>query len=135
MTDQPLETRIVEAAAAQAAAERSAETKAADHAAIAGSIDELLPALIAKLGATGLAELEIREDGLRVRLRRPPDSSVTHDRRAGDRSGRVGSRGTASAPGGAHAPGAPHAPTGHATGLTPSCNRSRSGIPVLPHPR
>ena len=35
--------------------------------------DELLPALIAKLGATGLGELEVREDALRVRLRRPAD--------------------------------------------------------------
>ena len=29
-----------------------------------GRSDELLPALIAKLGATGLGELEVRQDGL-----------------------------------------------------------------------
>jgi hypothetical protein len=39
--------------------DRTDAERAADHAAIAGSIGELLPALIAKLGATGLAELEI----------------------------------------------------------------------------
>lgn len=98
-------------------ADRSAAERAADHAAIAGSIDELLPALIAKLGATGLAELEVREDAFRVRLRRPPEGAVAHDRRAGDRAGRGDrSRGTAG-------PGvAPHGPAhgpGHASGLTP----------------
>jgi biotin carboxyl carrier protein len=66
--------------------ERTDAVRAADHAAIAGSIDDLLPALIAKLGATGLAELEVRESGLRVRLRRPADGSVAHDRRATDRT-------------------------------------------------
>ena len=68
----------------QATAERAAE-----HAAIAGSIDDLLPTLIAKLGATGLAELEVRQNGLRVRLRRPADGTATHDRRVTDRGGRV----------------------------------------------
>jgi biotin carboxyl carrier protein len=88
-----------------AAVVRSDVERAADHAAIAGSIDELLPALIAKLGATGLAELEIREDALRVRLRRPTDG-VAADRRAGDRGGRVErprSVGSSSPPG--HVPG------------------------------
>ena len=61
----------------------------ADRAAIAGSIGELLPALIAKLGATGLAELEVRQDGLRVRLRRPADGSTRHDRRSTDRPDRA----------------------------------------------
>ena len=88
MPDQvQLETRVVEGTAAPTAAEpRSEAERAADHAAIAGSIDELLPALIAKLGATGLAELEVRERGLRVRLRRPVDGTVAHDRRASDRT-------------------------------------------------
>ena len=71
---------------------RSPEERAADHATISESIDELLPALIAKLGATGLAELEIREDALRVRLRRPADGVVTHDRRAADRDRGRGDR-------------------------------------------
>lgn len=115
MTDQPPETRVAETAAAQEPVERSATARAADHAAIAGSIDELLPALIAKLGATGLAELEIREDGLRVRLRRPPEGAIAHDRRAADKTGRAGSRSPQSS--GSHAPGLPHVV--HAAGLTP----------------
>jgi biotin carboxyl carrier protein len=118
VTEQPLETRVVETATPHELPERSATARAADHAAIAGSIDELLPALIAKLGATGLAELEIREDGLRIRLRRPPEGAASHDRRAGDRVGRTGSRGSAA--GSSHAPGPSHGPgTSHAPGLTP----------------
>jgi len=106
VSDQPpLETRVVEAAAAQEPIERSAAARSADHAAIAGSIDELLPALIAKLGATGLAELEIREDALRVRLRRPPEGAVPHDRRAGDRARGDRARGAAPSGGGSHGPG------------------------------
>ncbi|MEX1169806.1 MAG: hypothetical protein WEE50_06670, partial [Chloroflexota bacterium] len=68
--------------------ERTDAERVADRAAIAGAIDELLPALIAKLGATGLAELEVREKGLRVRLGRPAAGSVAHDRRATDRPAR-----------------------------------------------
>jgi biotin carboxyl carrier protein len=94
---------------------RSPEERAADHATISESIDELLPALIAKLGATGLAELEIREDALRVRLRRPPDGTVSHDRRASDRArGHLSSRAAQPATP-AHA-GPPAAI--HVTGLT-----------------
>jgi biotin carboxyl carrier protein len=53
---------------------RSAAERSADHAAIDRLADELLPALIAKLGATGLGELEVREGPWRVRLRRPAGS-------------------------------------------------------------
>ena len=61
--------------------------RAADHAAIDRLSAELLPALIAKLGATGLGELEVREGNWRVRLRRPATASGgSRDRRAGDRS-------------------------------------------------
>ena len=56
---------------------------AADHAAIDRLASELLPALIAKLGATGLGELEVRQDGWRVRLRRPADGVARGDRRPG----------------------------------------------------
>lgn len=109
MSDQqPLDTQVVESIEAPERVERSASARAADHAAIAGSIDELLPALIAKLGATGLAELEVREDALRVRLRRPPEGSVAHDRRAGDRSVR-----------GERPRGAPAGAGSHGPGLTP----------------
>ena len=109
MPDQlPLETRVSDASDTPEHAERTGLARAADHAVIAGSIDELLPALIAKLGATGLAELEVREDALRVRLRRPAEGALPHDRRAGDRAGR-GDRAR-----GMSAPGAPHG-----SGLTP----------------
>ena len=99
--------------------ERSDAERAVDHATIASSIDELLPALIAKLGATGLAELEIREDALRVRLRRPAEG-IALDRRVGDRSIRSERpRGTGSAI-------APHVP-----GLTP-VGPGRETPPSLP---
>jgi biotin carboxyl carrier protein len=113
-----LETRVTEADVAptvaggsdagRTAAARTAAERAADHAAIAGSIDELLPALIAKLGATGLAELEVRESGLRVRLRRPVDPPIGHDRRATDRVRGDRARGQAGA-----------VPSGHPAGMTP----------------
>src|SRR5918995_1538002 len=63
-----------------------AHDRATDHASIERLTDELLPALIAKLGATGLGELEGREGGWRVRLRRPAgDHSRTRDRKPADR--------------------------------------------------
>ena len=68
--------------------DRTPAERAADHAAIGRLSDELLPALIAKLGATGLGELEVREGGWRVRLRRPADGAApapARDRRPGDR--------------------------------------------------
>ncbi|HEY7598478.1 MAG TPA: hypothetical protein VH741_01025, partial [Candidatus Limnocylindrales bacterium] len=54
------------------------------RATIAHLADEVLPMLIARLGASGLGELEVRQDGWRVRLRRadpaageqPPASAV-----------------------------------------------------------
>jgi acetyl-CoA carboxylase biotin carboxyl carrier protein len=71
---------------ASADATREAADRAADHAAIGRLSDELLPALIAKLGATGLGELEVREGTWRVRLRRPSTASGGRDRRTGDRA-------------------------------------------------
>ncbi|MEP6639169.1 MAG: hypothetical protein ABJC39_07445 [Chloroflexota bacterium] len=67
--------------------ERSAAERSADHAAIDRLSAELLPALIAKLGATGLGELEVREGSWRVRLRRPAEGAAfaTRDRRSGER--------------------------------------------------
>ena len=75
---------------------RSIADRTTDHAAIDRLSGELLPALIAKLGATGLGELEVREGGWRVRLRRPLDgSTVKRERRVGDRAGdRAHERGT-----------------------------------------
>jgi biotin carboxyl carrier protein len=86
--------------------ERSAEERSADHAAIDRLSDRLLPALIAKLGATGLGELEVREDAWRVRLRRPADGVGT----AGQRDRRVGERERAARSGAG--PSGPHLPSG-----------------------
>ena len=75
--------------------DESAAERAADHAAIDRLTDELLPALIAKLGATGLGELEVREGGWRVRLRRPAtaaSASPARERKSAERkSGERGS--------------------------------------------
>ena len=104
----PRGARAVAGDAAGDGVERSATERAADHAAIAASVDDLLPALIAKLGATGLAELEVREDGFRVRLRRPVDG--VQDRRPADRGARSDrSRGATTAAAGST----------HVVGLTP----------------
>jgi acetyl-CoA carboxylase biotin carboxyl carrier protein len=84
-------------------ANRSEAERMADHAAIDRLTDELLPALIAKLGASGLGELEVREGDWRVRLRMPADGP---DRAPSRRAGapvRAGGPGTSSA-----APAAPH---------------------------
>jgi acetyl-CoA carboxylase biotin carboxyl carrier protein len=71
-------------------APRRAQDRLEDHAAIDHLADELLPALVAKLGASGLGEVEIREGTWRVRLRMPADGNAVPGRRPG--SGRSGSR-------------------------------------------
>jgi biotin carboxyl carrier protein len=53
--------------------ERDPADRLADHAAIDALANELIPALIAKLGASGLGEIEVREGDWKVRLRRPAD--------------------------------------------------------------
>jgi acetyl-CoA carboxylase biotin carboxyl carrier protein len=65
--------------------------RAEDHAAIDRLADELLPALIAKLAATGLGELEVREGDWKVRLRRPAAATA---KRTAERAGRGSSHGT-----------------------------------------
>jgi biotin carboxyl carrier protein len=79
--------------------ERDAAERLADHAAIDGLADELIPALMAKLGASGLGEIEVREGDWKVRLRRPADGAATGHpggRRGGERAGRgAGSGGAA----------------------------------------
>ena len=62
-------------------AERGPAARAADHAAIDRLADELLPALVAKLAATGLGEIEVRETDWMVRLRRPADAPAAGARR------------------------------------------------------
>jgi len=103
-----------------------------DHAAIDRLTDELLPALVAKLGANGLGELEVREGTWRVRLRMPADG---HADVAGRRPapGRGGAR-AADGPRTEHArtdaagsAGAGHAAAGpgHAPGATEAAGPSR----------
>ena len=53
---------------------RSAEARAADHATIDRLAEDLVPALIAKLSASGLGEIEIAEEAWTVRIRRPGGS-------------------------------------------------------------
>ena len=87
--------------------DRTPAERSADHAAIDRLSSELLPALIAKLGATGLGELEVREGGWRVRLRRPGEAGASpgaRERRPGERERAARSGAT-----GSHTP----------TGLTP----------------
>jgi biotin carboxyl carrier protein len=89
--------------------DRSPAERSADHAAIDRLSAELLPALIAKLGATGLGELEIHEGAWHVRLRRPAEGAPTgsaRDRRPGERERS------------ARGPGVPTTAYGQ-TGLTP----------------
>jgi acetyl-CoA carboxylase biotin carboxyl carrier protein len=59
--------------------------RAEDHANIDRLADELLPALIAKLAATGLGELEVREGDWKVRLRRPATPTA---KRPAEKAGR-----------------------------------------------
>jgi len=55
-----------------------------DHAAIRRLADELLPALMARLEASPLGELEVGQDGWRVRLRKPSEpTGQTGDGRSG----------------------------------------------------
>ncbi len=79
---------------------RDPQARLEDHEAIVKLADALLPSLIAKLGATGLGEIEVREGDWRVRLRRPADGTRS-ERRGTDRS----SRSQAVHAGHGHAPG------------------------------
>jgi biotin carboxyl carrier protein len=69
--------------------ERTEAARAADHAAIDQLADELLPALAAKLAATGLGEIEVREGAWKVRVRRPAGDGSVPVRRAADRASRA----------------------------------------------
>ena len=60
-----------------------------DHAGIARLTEELLPALIAKLGTTHLGELEVTEGEWHVRLRRPFGTAPGEGRRITDKPSRT----------------------------------------------
>ena len=81
-------------------AERDPQDRLDDHAAIDRLADDLVPALVAKLGASGLGELEIREGTWRVRLRMPSDGPVAAGRRTA--AGRGSARASDAPPRGEH---------------------------------
>jgi biotin carboxyl carrier protein len=68
---------------------KSKAVRMADHAGISRLTDELLPALIAKLGTTRLGELEVREGDWHVRLRRPYGTGAGEGRRVTDKPSRA----------------------------------------------
>ncbi len=71
--------------ASDRASDRVPDQRLKDHAAIERLAGELLPALVAKLAATGLGEIEVREGTWKVRLRRPADGhGPNYGRRASD---------------------------------------------------
>ena len=59
-----------------------------DHATIDRLAEDLVPALIAKLSASGLGEIEIAEEAWTIRVRRPADATASHARRLTDRASR-----------------------------------------------
>jgi biotin carboxyl carrier protein len=67
---------------------RTDDERIADHAAIERLADDLVPALIAKLSASALGEIEIGEDDWTVRVRRPSDGSGPQARRHTERASR-----------------------------------------------
>ena len=80
--------RRAPAASPGGAVPRSPIDREADHAAIDRLADELVPALIAKLSASGLGEIEIAEGDWTIRVRRPADGG-RGDRRSGERPART----------------------------------------------
>jgi biotin carboxyl carrier protein len=91
---------------------RLPEQRATDHAAIERLAEDLVPALIAKLAASGLGEIEVAEDAWTVRVRRPADGVAGQNRRSADRPSR-------SQPG--------HAGHGHGPGGFESHRSAREG--------
>ena len=101
--------------------DRSLAQREADHASIARLSDTLVPALVQKLNASGLGELEVREENWRIRLRRPaagaPAVMAASATRRAERP-RLGP---------AHAPDRPH---GHERAHPPEREaRARAGTP------
>src|SRR3954470_17063235 len=96
MPDRPVRNRHVpdrsapdRLAADGPAADRSDPERESDRDQIGRLAEDLLPTLVAKLGASGLAEIEIREGDWKVRVRRPLGAlDRTPARRATDRPSR-----------------------------------------------
>jgi acetyl-CoA carboxylase biotin carboxyl carrier protein len=62
--------------------DRTAAARQADHASLARLSDSLVPALVAKLSASGLGELEVHEGDWKIRLRRGTSAAAPGGRRA-----------------------------------------------------
>ncbi|MEK6720382.1 MAG: hypothetical protein AABZ33_06890, partial [Chloroflexota bacterium] len=92
---------------------RTAAERDADHAGVDRLTSDLLPTLVARLAATGLGEVELREDGWRIRVRRPA-AAQNPERPATDRPGRA-------------QPG--HAGHGHSPGALEGHRAPRVGAP------
>ncbi len=111
---------------------RSAEARRDDHAAIARLADDLLPALVAKLGASGLGELEVREGSWKVRIRMPERRAGRRGqgRMATDGGGTATAQAPASAPGQGAGSGAYAAAVSRGTGTSPFDPTGASGQAV-----
>ena len=68
---------------------RDPAERAEDHAGIGRLADGLVPALIARLASSQLAELEVQEGDWRVRLRRPAVPEARPGKGGGDRASRA----------------------------------------------
>ncbi len=101
--------------------DRTDTDRLADHAAIDRLADDLVPALIAKLAATGLGEIEVGEGDWTIRVRRPAGGAAGHNRRTTDRASRAhpGHAGHGHAPGGfeGHRTGRESRPVGAAAAV------------------
>ena len=104
--------------------DRTAAERQADHEGLARLSEALVPALVAKLNASALAELEVREGDWRVRLRRPP--LPTHRR---ERPARPG---TARQVVGGPAAVAPPTPAGPALASSDGTNNGERSVAVSP---
>ena len=111
-------------AAGDPVAGRTAAERVADHRAVERLATELLPALIGRLTAGGLAEIEVREGDWKVRLRRPLEAVGT-GRRVTDRQFRLPVQG-----------GQGHTPQAHASasrdGSRPAAPRAENPPGTLP---
>lgn len=92
--------------------DRTPAQREADHASLARLSETLVPALMDKLAASGLGELEVHEGSWRIRLRRPPSVAPSPGRRADhprsllhteSRAGREGNPAGMAHGGGSHA--------------------------------
>ena len=139
MPDADRQTQRTTGAAKSAEAVKGADaTRKQDHAGIARLTEELLPALIAKLGTTHLGELEVTEGDWHVRLRRPFGTAPGEGRRVTDKPsrsqpgheghghGRVAPEGTRGSKAGAGGSAAGRSGPTNGTGARADLERSRT---------